>query len=134
MYFAPARGKVDSDQIRENEYQGPMKRLAVALVAVLFAVPALAQDWPSSSVRIIVPFGAGATPDLVARLIADALHQKLGQTFIVENRPGASGNIGTGTLTIKAPAGFVFDTAGTAPTRVCLPLFMKRADRPFLWL
>ena len=53
--------------------------------------PALAQDWPTRTVKMIVPFGAGSTPDAVARLIADKLQQKLGHPFVIENKPGASG-------------------------------------------
>ena len=52
---------------------------ALALFALLVSVlPGVAQDWPTRTVRIIVPFGAGSTPDLVARMIADQLQQKLG--------------------------------------------------------
>jgi len=73
-----------------------MKRIAAAALAMLaIASPAGAQQWPARSVRIIVPFAAGSTPDLVARLVADDLHQKIGRTFIVENKPGASGDTGT---------------------------------------
>ena len=73
-----------------------MTRSIAAIFAVLLGTfAAAAQDWPIKPVKIIVPFGAGATPDLVARLIADYLQDKLQQTFIVENKPGASGNLGT---------------------------------------
>jgi tripartite-type tricarboxylate transporter receptor subunit TctC len=77
-----------------------MKRSVVKVLAVLFCtilctIPAAAQDWPAKPVKFIVPFAAGATPDVVARLITDYLQAKTGQTFIVENKPGASGNIGT---------------------------------------
>src|SRR6202451_1510202 len=83
-----------------------MKRGVLAALAILFGtVSAFAQDWPTKSVRIIVPFAAGATPDLVARLIADYLHDKLGQAFIVENKPGASGNTGTDAVAKADPDG-----------------------------
>jgi tripartite-type tricarboxylate transporter receptor subunit TctC len=73
-----------------------MKRaIAAAMVLVLGSAFAAAQDWPAKPVKIVVPFAAGATPDIVARLIADDLQSRLKQTFIVENRPGASGNTGT---------------------------------------
>jgi tripartite-type tricarboxylate transporter receptor subunit TctC len=84
-----------------NAKDGEMKgRIGAALAVVLCAIsvcprPAAAQDWPAKPVKFIVPFAAGATPDIVARLIADYLQDKTGQTFIVENKPGASGNIGT---------------------------------------
>jgi tripartite-type tricarboxylate transporter receptor subunit TctC len=73
-----------------------MKRIVIAAVVLsIGTVFAVAQDWPTKLVKIIVPFAAGATPDLVARLIADDLQTKLNQAFIVEDRPGASGNTGT---------------------------------------
>jgi tripartite-type tricarboxylate transporter receptor subunit TctC len=81
-----------------------MKPSVVAALAGLLCaipactIPAAAQDWPTKPVKFIVPFAAGATPDVVARLITDYLQDKTGQTFIVENKPGASGNIGTETV------------------------------------
>jgi len=75
---------------------------AVALLPAL-ADQARAQAWPERNVTIMVPFAAGATPDLIARVLADGLQSKLGKTFVVENRPGASGNTGTGAVA-KAPA------------------------------
>ena len=72
------------------------KSLALVLSALLFApVTAAAQAWPTKTVRLIVPFGPGSTPDMVGRLIADHMQQKLGQPFVIENRPGASANTGT---------------------------------------
>jgi tripartite-type tricarboxylate transporter receptor subunit TctC len=73
-----------------------MKRVFIAATVILFGtIFAAAQDWPTKLVKIVVPFAAGATPDVVARLIADDLQTRLNQAFIVENRPGASGNTGT---------------------------------------
>src|SRR5471030_3085393 len=80
---------------------GPFYRLikcAVALFALPMALggPALAQSWPPKTVRILVPFGPGSTPDIVARLIADGLVKKYPDSiFLVENKPGASGNLAT---------------------------------------
>src|SRR5215471_13443770 len=72
------------------------RRFALALSGLLFAwMPAAAQDWPTKTVRIIVPFGPGSTPDMVGRLIADHMQRKLGQPFVIENRPGANTNTGT---------------------------------------
>ena len=64
--------------------------------------PASGQDYPIRIVRLIVPFGPGGAPDILARLIGQWLSERLGQTFVVENRPGASGNLGT-QLVIDAP-------------------------------
>src|SRR5260221_12851361 len=73
-----------------------LKRIAFSLFLLWSALPALAQDWPTKTVRIVVPFGPGSTPDIVARLVADGLLQKYPKSnFLVENKPGASGNLGT---------------------------------------
>ena len=71
-------------------------RIAVAsfLLAAEFAGPALAQEWPQKPIRIIVGFGAGGGADIVSRILAQSLQDKLGQPVIVENRPGAGGTIG----------------------------------------
>lgn len=76
--------------------------------ATALGVPALssiasAQSWPSRPIRLVVPFPPGTSPDFIARLIADPLGHALGQSVIVDNRPGAGGNIGTG-MVAKAPA------------------------------
>jgi tripartite-type tricarboxylate transporter receptor subunit TctC len=62
-----------------------------------------AETYPTRPVRLIVPFGAGGAPDILARLVAQWLSDRLGQPFIVENRPGANGNLGTQTV-IEASA------------------------------
>lgn len=79
-------------------------RLVVALVA-LFAASAtvMAQDWPSRSVRFIVPFPAGGSTDVGARLVGDYLSRSLRQQIVVENKSGANGNIGIETAA-KVPA------------------------------
>src|SRR5271170_1075963 len=103
-----------------------MKRAVVAALAVLFgSLAAQAQEWPSKSVRIIVPFAAGATPDLVARLIADSLQAKLGQTFIVENKPGASGNTGTDAVAKAEPDGSTIGVSIGGPLAINTLLFAK---------
>src|SRR3569832_584460 len=76
---------------------------AAAAAAGSVAAPAFAQKsasaaWPTRTVRILVGFPGGSTPDLVARTIAETLSKMLGQPVIVENKPGASGNIATDQL------------------------------------
>jgi tripartite-type tricarboxylate transporter receptor subunit TctC len=103
-----------------------MKRIAAtALATFLQALPAVGQEWPTKGVRIIVPFAAGATPDLVARLIADDLHQKLGHTFIVENKPGASGNTGTDAVAKANPDGATIRVSIGGPLAINPLLFGK---------
>ena len=101
-----------------------MKRLIATLFAlVLGTVGAPAQVWPAKPVRIIVPFGAGSTPDLVARLIADQLKQETRQTFIVENKPGASGNTGTDAVAKAAPDGTTIGISIGGPLAINTLLF-----------
>ena len=82
--------------------------LAAALLttATLLAAPCQAQDYPTRPVRIIVPFGAGGPADVTARLIGNSLQASLGQPFVVENRTGAGGVIGTVEVVNSAPDGY----------------------------
>src|ERR1700754_1498426 len=80
--------------------------LAAALLAVPIAEPVSAQDYPSRPVRIIVPFGAGGPADVTARLIGNILQDGLGQPFVVEDRPGAGGVIGTVEAAKSPPDGY----------------------------
>ena len=76
------------------------------LIASLFCVAAAAQPFASKPVRIIVPFSPGGVADSSARVISDKLGARLGQSVVVENRPGASGNIGTQQVAAAAPDGY----------------------------
>jgi tripartite-type tricarboxylate transporter receptor subunit TctC len=93
------------------------RRRFLHLAAVTLAAPALlrtanAQAYPSRPVRIVLGFAAGGAPDIAARLVAQWLSERLGQQFIVENRPGAGGNIATEAV-IEAPAdGYTLLMAG----------------------
>jgi tripartite-type tricarboxylate transporter receptor subunit TctC len=80
------------------------RRMLLTATAATLAAPAIAQDF-TSIVRIIVPFGPGGTSDILARLIAPSLQQRIGQNVIVENRPGAGGNIGADAVAKSRPDG-----------------------------
>ena len=101
----------------------------LALGAALAQVPARqdapSQQWPNKSVKIVVPFGAGSTPDIVARLIADRLAHKLGQTFVIENKPGASGNLGTDAVAKAEPDGATIGVSIGGPLAINTLLFSK---------
>jgi tripartite-type tricarboxylate transporter receptor subunit TctC len=85
-----------------------MNRIAMILMALAVASPALAQSdsYPDKPVRIVVPFPAGSATDIVSRLMAQKFSLKLGQQFIVENRPGASGNLGADIVAKSPPDGY----------------------------
>jgi tripartite-type tricarboxylate transporter receptor subunit TctC len=104
-----------------------MKKLLVACTALLFALaPATAQDWPPKTVRIMVPFGAGSTPDIVARLVAENLQQKYpASAFVVENKPGASGNLGTDAVAKAEPDGTTIGVSIGGPLAINTILFSK---------
>ncbi len=103
-----------------------MKALLVALVGgLIMAAPAHGQDWPTRAVKVIVPFGAGSTPDAVARLVADKLQQKLGHPFVIENKLGASGNTGTDAIAKAEPDGYTIGLSIGGPLAVNTLLFAK---------
>ena len=103
-----------------------MRSIAFALLSLwLTAAPGFAQEWPDRTVRIIVPFGPGATPDMVARLLADRLQEKLGQSFVVENKPGASGNLGTDAVAKAEPDGTTIGISIGGPLAINTLLFSK---------
>ena len=89
---------------------------AAAMMLVGTALsPVHAQEWPARTVTIIVPFTAGGTADLFARLLAAHMQQKFGSPFIVENRAGAGGNIGAGAVAVAQPDGYTL-LLGTVST------------------
>jgi tripartite-type tricarboxylate transporter receptor subunit TctC len=69
---------------------------------------AVAQDYPTRNITLVVPFAAGGSTDILARVVAAHLHQALGQPVVIENRTGASGNLGTATVARAAPDGYTF--------------------------
>jgi tripartite-type tricarboxylate transporter receptor subunit TctC len=99
-------------------------RLMIALIGASAGLPAIAQktDWPTRPVRFIVPFPPGGTVDPLARMVSTRLSPALGQQFIVDNRPGASGSLGTGLAAKANPDGytfvFVFDSHAVNPSLI----------------
>jgi len=102
----------------ENLFRG--LPLLLALLGATLAPTSFAQSWPTKAVTFVSPFPPGGSVDPIARLIAAKLTDALGQQFIVENRVGASGSIGTGYVAKSAPDGytfvFVFDTHAVNPS------------------
>src|SRR4051794_17540671 len=84
--------------------------MTMRLSALLFCMsaigPAVAQDYPSRPVKILVPYGPGGATDIIARIVAQRLTESMGQTFLVENRPGANGNIALEAAAKAPPDGY----------------------------
>ena len=94
------------------------------LLSLLLLAPALAQTWPPKTVHILVPFGPGSTPDVVARILADGLGKQYpGSAFVVENKPGASGNIATDAIAKAAPDGSTIGVSIGGPLAINTLLF-----------
>jgi tripartite-type tricarboxylate transporter receptor subunit TctC len=100
-----------------------MRTTLAILMSCLLLAPATARDWPAKTTRIIVPFGPASTPDMVARLLAEGLQHQTGQTFIVENKPGASGNLGTDAVAKAAPDGGTLGVSIGGPLAINTLLF-----------
>jgi tripartite-type tricarboxylate transporter receptor subunit TctC len=88
---------------------------SIALAAVLGGLSAQAQTWPAHNIQVIVPFAGGSASDVVTRIMLNKMSQNMGQAIVVENRPGAGGNIGTGMGTRAAPDGYTWIATGTGP-------------------
>jgi tripartite-type tricarboxylate transporter receptor subunit TctC len=96
----------------------PSRLLHVAAAAVgLFAAPvtASAQAYPTRPIQVIVPFAGGSASDVVMRILLDRMAKSIGQPFIVDNRPGAGGNIGTSAATKATPDGYTLVMGSTGP-------------------
>ena len=97
---------------------------ATAAAAATLALPALAQAWPSRPIKLVVPFPPGSSPDIIGRLLAEPLGQALGQTVIVDNKPGAGGNVGTAAVAKAEADGYTFLFTIQGPL-VTAPLLSK---------
>ena len=90
----------------------------IAVVMCLVPVLAIGQGYPSKPVKVVIPYPAGSTPDIVGRTTADRLQKALGQPFVVENRTGAGGNIGTEVVAKASPDGHTLLVAINGPVAV----------------
>ena len=98
----------------------------IAASALVFSTVAAGQGYPNKVVRIVVPYPPGGTVDSVARVIAARLSENLGQQFIVDNRPGANGTIGSNSVAKSTPDGYTLLLQ--APTFLAAPLLMNNVS------
>ena len=109
-----------------------MRKLFIAMVLALASAAGIAAEtWPAKAVHVIVPYPPGSSPDLVARMLTDKLAQALGQPGVVENKPGAGGNIGTGMVAKAEPDGYTIGLSIPGPLAVNTVLFKKMEYDPF---
>lgn len=100
-------------------------RFAVALLSLVFAGSVFAQAYPNKPVKIIVAFAAGSATDILARVVAEQLTRSLGQPFIVENKPGAGGSVGTAQAKEAPPDGYTLVAAGSGPFGINPAIYSK---------
>lgn len=105
-------------------------KLFAALMMLLPAASVQAADWPDKPVRMIVPFGAGATADIMARIVGEKLSQAIGQPVIVDNRTGAGGNVGAAVVARSDPDGYTLLLSGSPTHSVGPHLFKKLSYEP----
>jgi tripartite-type tricarboxylate transporter receptor subunit TctC len=103
-------------------------RVAIIAATLGCALPAQAQNYPSQPIRFIVPYAAGGLPDSVARIVAQRLSDRLGQSIIVENRPGGNGSVAASTLTAAPADGYTFMVTDASVLTVNPLLFKTNYD------
>jgi tripartite-type tricarboxylate transporter receptor subunit TctC len=102
-------------------------RAAIAALILSHAPGAAAQDWPAKPIRLMVPFPPGGSTDIVARIVAQKLSERLGQSVVIENRGGAGGTIGTALVAKAVPDGYTLAVASTS-THVVAPSVYTRLE------
>ena len=104
--------------------------IRLLLVVALFSGAAWAQTYPSKPVRVVVPYPAGSTPDIIGRTLAERLQKAFGQPFIVENRTGAGGSIGAEAVAKAAPDGYTLLVGGNGPVAINKHLYKALSYDP----
>src|SRR5262245_59402512 len=100
-------------------------RFLFALLLGLASTLCAAQSWPAKPVRLMVPFPPGGSTDIVARIVAQKLGERLGQSFVIENRGGAGGTLGTASVAKAAPDGYTLGVASTSTHAVAPSVYQK---------
>jgi tripartite-type tricarboxylate transporter receptor subunit TctC len=101
------------------------RRYALAFLTALALPVSAAPGWPTKPVRLVSPFPAGGSSDIIARIVAHRLGERLGQQFIVDNRAGAGGILGGELVARASPDGYTLIMANTAPTAISPNLYKR---------
>lgn len=109
---------------------GTAKQVAFAAAASVISLSALAQNWPGSTVTVVVPWPPGGPSDIAARPLAKGLTQNLGQSFVIDNRAGGGGNIGTAAVTRAKPDGQTLLITSSAPIVINPSLYKNMSFDP----
>lgn len=102
--------------------------IALASISLVFSALAAAQDYPARPIRMIVPYAPGGNVDISARIVGPALHELLGQSVVVDNRPGGGGNVGAALVAKSTPDGYTLLVGSSGPLSVN-PIVFK--DTPY---
>src|SRR3954471_17228449 len=106
-----------------------MARLAALVVFLTVGFGAQAQSWPSKPVRVIIPWPPGQATDIAARIVGQKLQEALGQPFVMDNKPGAGGAIGTEAAAKSAPDGYTLLAFSSGPISI-MPSVQKTPYEP----
>ncbi|WP_314946344.1 Bug family tripartite tricarboxylate transporter substrate binding protein [Bradyrhizobium cosmicum] len=113
------RSKIASSTQQQSERFRPDRRSLLSLAGgALIAAgmrAANAQDYPARPVQVLVPFAGGSASDVITRILLNRMSTSLGQAFVVDNRPGAGGNIGTAAAAHAAPDGYTLLMSTSGP-------------------
>jgi len=107
-----------------------MRKVLLLAFLIAFIQAAMAEQWPSKPIRIVVPYPPGGGNDVLARLFAPELGQILGQSAVVENRPGAGGSMGSASVARSAPDGYTLLIVNTVPHTSAAGIYPKLSYDP----
>lgn len=108
-----------------------IKATSIVSLALAGSAVQAQSDWPNKPIRIVVPYGAGSSPDVIARLMGEKLSARLGQPVLVENRAGAGGNTGTGAVAKAAGDGYTYVISTNGPLVYNTVLYSNLSYDPF---
>jgi len=118
-------------KIQSNTLRSLLKGAAALAVASLCGVAMAQSAWPNKAIRVVVPYGAGSSPDVIMRIVAERLSPRLGQPVVIENRAGAGGNTGTGAVAKSPGDGYTFLISTNGPLVYNTQIYSKLGYDPF---